>query len=194
MIPENSLSAQPMDSVYLTPDNFGIGPLIDYEQGGIALNDASQGLNVRPWSCFIGENGSDVVLQAEDDPPVTIFTQNGIEALSFCFDQNMRPCVAYVIGVTVYLRWFDSVPSAYVTTNFGSAIRDPRVCLDDKRDTQFALKSDIIFAYLKGDSLCFRQQRDRFNVEYVLETGLSTNIRLKNVGMTKGLRLQFELL
>lgn len=192
MIAEDRLSTIPVESEFLAPDNAGVDELVDFEQGGVALNDASQGLNVRPWKCFL--DGNNVMLQAESDPPVLIFTQSGIDYLSFCFDQNMRPCVTYRQGGSVYLRWFDSVPSQYVTTNFGTTLRDPRVCLDDKRNTQYALRSDIIFAYLRADMLCYRQQRDRFNIERILEVGIGSTARLSNVGMTRGLRLQFDLL
>lgn len=191
MIPGNALSSIDLPAALLSPDDMAGAPLIDYERGGVALNDASQGLQVRQWRCTV--DGANVNLQADEEAPTTIFSQPGIENISFTFDQLMRPAFAYTVGSTVYLRWYDSVPAAYVTTNYGTTIRDPRLCLDDKRATQYALSSDIIFAYLKGDSLCYRQQRDRFLTEYVLEVGLGAGIRLRNVGMTRGLRLQFDL-
>lgn len=192
MIPDNSLSAVELIAPLLSPDSSAVSPLIDYELGGVAINDVSQGLQVRPWRCFV--EGSTVSLQADSDTPTTIFTQAGIETISFTFDQLMRPAFTYVVASEVFLRWYDSLVAAYVTTSFGSAIRDPRLALDDKRRTQYALSSDIIFAYLRADTLCYRQQRDRFLIEYVLEVGLGPSVRLKNIGMSRGLRLQFELL
>jgi hypothetical protein len=44
---------------------------------------------------------------------------------------------------------------------------------------------------MRGTSLYYRQQRDRYEVEYLLKTGL--NAKLVRVGMNKGYRLQFML-
>lgn len=191
MINENRLSSIAVEADLVSPDNQGVGALYDYERGGVALSDPTRGLNVRDWVCFL--DGSDVKVQTDAEPPILIFTQAGIVSLSFCFDQNMRPCVTYETSAGVYLRWYDSAIPSYVTTAFGTGIRTPRVCLDDKRLTQFALKSDIIFAYIRGDALCYRQQRDRFINEYILQHGIAGTIRLNNVGMNRVLRLQFDL-
>jgi len=191
MLPENRLSSVAITADFLPPDDQGVGPLFDWERGGIALNDPSQGLNVRVWKCFV--DGSDVRVQAEPDPSIVIFSQAGIVSLSFCFDQNMRPCVTYETAGGVFLRWYDSAVTNYITTAWGPTIRSPRVCLDDKRLTQFALKSDIIFGYVRGEFLCYRQQRDRFNTERVLQGGVGPTVRLNNVGLTRTLRLQFYL-
>ncbi len=124
---------------------------------------------------------------------VRLFNQAGIVSLSFCFDQNMRPCVAYETSSGVFLRWYDSAVVNYVTTSWGATFRSPRVTLDDKRLTQFATRSDIIFAYIRGEFLCYRQQRDRFTTERVLQGGVGPNTKLNNVGMNRVLRLQFDL-
>ena len=89
-----------------------------------------------------------------------------------------------------------TLQNAYITTNVGELI-DPRLSFDDKRATQYGANGDIILAYLRsvGGSrgLYYRQQRDRFNTEYTLRTGLPNNTRLRAVGMNRGLRMQFEL-
>lgn len=193
VIPDNRLSSIPVPSEFLPPDDQGGNALIDYEMGGVALNDPSQGLLVKQWSCYIGENGMDVFLQAGSETPILVFSTGGIDSLSFTFDQNMRPAICYTAGDQVYLRWYDSLVASYVTTNFGGGIRDPRLSLDDKRNTQYALRSDIIFAYIKDDALCYRQQRDRFTIERTLEVGISNSLRLVGVGLSRGLRLQFDL-
>lgn len=191
MLPEDRLSSVAISADFLPPDDQGVGPLLDWERGGVALNDPSQGLNVRVWKCFV--TGADVAVQADSDPATVIFSQAGITALSFCFDQNMRPCVTYETPSGVFLRWYDSAVPGYVTTAWGPTLRSPRVTLDDKRLTQFALKSDIIFGYIRGEFLCYRQQRDRFNTERVLQGGVGTSLKLNNVGMNRVLRLQFDL-
>lgn len=191
MLPENRLSSVPFTADFLPPDDQGVGPLLDWERGGVALNDPSQGLTLRNWKCFV--DGSDVKVQADSDTPTVIFNQAGIVSLSFCFDQNMRPCVAYETPSGVFLRWYDSAVVNYVTTSWGPTYRSPRVTLDDKRLTQFATRSDIIFGYIRGEFLCYRQQRDRFTTERVLQGGVGSELKLNNVGMNRVLRLQFDL-
>lgn len=192
MLPGNTASSVAVPSEFLSPDDQVSSPLIDFERGGLALNDSSLGLNYQNWSCFVASNGLDVQVQPQSGAPITLFQQAGIETLAFTFDQNMRPCVVYQIGLNTFLRWYDSVPAAYVTTMF-SNMRDPKLALDDKRVTQLALNSDIIFAYITGSNLCYRQQRERFATERVLRTGLPASLGLKNVGMGRNLRLQFEI-
>lgn len=192
MLPGNVASTVAVPSEFTPPDDQVSSPLIDFERGGLALNDPSLGLNYQNWSCFIAPNGLDVQVRPGAGAAITIFQQAGIETLTFTFDQNMRPCVAYQIGLITYLRWYDSFAEAYVTTPY-SNIRDPKLTLDDKRITQLALNSDIVFAYISGTNLCYRQQRDRFNIERVIRTGLPASLGLKNVGMGRNLRLQFEI-
>lgn len=193
MLPQNRLSSVPATADLLAPDASAGALLTDWEMGGVALNDPTQGIAVRPWRCYLAANGLDVCVQSDPDLPQVIFSQAGILSLSFCFDQNMRPCVVYETVAGTFLRWFDSSAGAYVTTPWGTSYRNARVALDDKRPTQFALRSDIIFAYIRSGNLCYRQQRDRFTVERVLQTGISGKTRLVNMGMNKGLRFQFDL-
>jgi len=72
-------------------------------------------------------------------------------------------------------------------TNFGSSVSSPKLTMDDKRESQSA-SNDIIFAYVKSGSLYYRQQRDRFQTEYFLRSGVA---KLKKIGMNDKLRLQF---
>lgn len=191
MLPKNTHSAIAMPSLYLQPDDRVVTPFSDYELGGVALNDASRGLMVKVWHCWVDQ--FTVWLQAEGDgtEPIMLFQEFDLTEISFCFDQNMRYCVAYVQGGVMKLRWWDSIASAYVTTVF-TAARTPKLAMDDKRYTQLN-KSDMILAYIRDNKLCYRQQRDRFQNERVLRDDLYAGTRLKNIGMGKNLRMQFEL-
>lgn len=189
MIPANSLTSEPILGNYLFPDNLATSKTRDYELGGVALNDPSQGLRVQMWVCELV--GNNVVVYAESVPQTTLFTREGIEEISFTFDQNMNPAVAFVQNGVAWLWWFDSVPSEQVFTELGADYVTPRVCLDDKRKLQSGT-SDIILAYVRNENLYFRAQRDRFAVEYLLKSGVGGT--LVKVGMTDQRRLQFELL
>lgn len=190
MIPENRESSWPMNALYLAPDNDpGINLLVDYERGGIDVNDPSEGLRVKPWQFYF--DGDGIFCTAEDVVPFLILETTGVTELSGSFDQNMRPCVAYMKDNECHLNWWDTWTSSRQDDVFVEQ-RSPRLTLDDKRSSQFG-NSDVIFGYMRGQSLCYRQQRDRYTIERVLRTDLPEDIRLKNIGMMSNWRLKFNL-
>lgn len=189
MLPQNRASTVGVPGTILSPDINVTNYLEDFEKGGVAIGNATQGLLLRDWRLWL--DGSDVKLQADEDAPVVLFTTPGITELSLAFDQNMRPAIAYLNSEVMYLRWFDTVINAYRVDSFGVA-QNPRLALDDKRPEMLD-RSDIIMAYLRSGTLYYRQQRDRFTVERTLRTGLPLTTKLRNIGMGKNLRLQFEM-
>lgn len=192
MLPDNTASSIAIGGLYHEPDNFITTPLVDWERGGVALLDMSQGMLYQNWRCWL-RNGIEVALQADNmEEPIVLFSQPGITALAFCFDQNMHWAVAYVQDELMRLRWFDSAIQAYTTSVFPDALY-PKMTLDDKRPTQLA-GSDMILAYIRNGKLCYRQQRDRFGVEIVMRDVLYQGARIKSIGKNKGMRLQFEMI
>lgn len=197
MLPSNTPATFPMPGLFLSPEDRVPSALLDYERGGVAISDPSLGLDVQDWMCWYEE--LEVRASPVDGARTTLFTRVGVNYLSFAFDQNMRPVVAFTQDTTTYLWWYDGTVGAYVFTDFGSALITPRVALDDRRSA-FLSSSDVIFAYIRFDvstgsyALCYRQQRDRYTAERVLRTGLSERTRIKNIGMSVNLRLQFELI
>lgn len=194
MMPLDRLSTEPVYASYISPDT--IDPpnrLTDYELGGIALQDASQGLQVQIWTCRADGATGIVYLSAPVVPEIVLFTAPGISELSLAFDQNMRPFVAFVQGGQAKFRWYDTVLGANRITDLDVEDRSPKCCMDDKRPWQVAQgANDVILAYLRGDSMYYRQQRDRYEIERLLATGLEGK-RLLKVGMNEAMRLQFEL-
>lgn len=186
MIPQMRLSTTPQPAALLLPDP---QPRLTTSRarGGVALNDASQGLNVQTWT--LSTDGTSVTIEGETVPQSVLFTGTGITEVSLAFDQNMRPFVAFVDGGGAKYRWFDPVDSTTKITPIGAGVVTPRCCLDDFRPSQ-TNASDIILAYVRGGSLFYRQQRDRYLVEYPL--GLPAQA-LNFVGMGVNLRLQFEV-
>ena len=193
MIPEKRLSASVIPADYYEPDNVDPpSPLVDYELGGIALSDPSAGLKARLWTGYADGKTGNVYLYTQGVFDTLIFSAPGITEFSFTFDQNMRPFIAYVQDGRAKYRWYDTVLGENRITELDPLDYSPRCCLDDKRPWQTAQgANDVILAYMRGDSLYFRQQRDRYEVEYLLKSGLSA--RLLRVGMNKGYRLQFLL-
>lgn len=172
------------------PDDQRSSGAEDYEEGGIAIQDSSAGSMGWRWHCYA--DSQNILVQRDGSAPVALFSNPGIVELAFAFDQNMRPNVAYSLANDrVYLRWFDSQAQQYATTDLGPA-KYPRMSLDDKRASQ-ASNSDVILAYLRDGSLYYRLQRDRYGTEYMAATGLASTVRLRNIGLGKNLRFQFEL-
>lgn len=190
MLPENTYSTIPLAGLYLPPDDLVITPLVDYEDGGVGIQDASQGLMGYTWRCWL-DNQLDIKLQRVGLPAITLFQQTDVTELALAFDQNMRWAVAYIHEGILKLRWYDTTASGYVTTVF-AASKNPKLALDDKRVRQSS-NSDIIMAYIRDNNLCYRQQRERFTVERILRANMFPNTKLKNIGMSRNLRLQFEL-
>lgn len=192
MLPQNTSSLIPIPGAFLSPDDKVSSFTTDWERGGIAVGDASQGLQVQNWKAWM--LGQYFMLQADNqDEPVALFTYSGAVSMSFCFDQNMRPAVVFVVtNGHMHLRWFDTAINNYRIDDLGVG-RNARLALDDKRSTQSST-SDMILGYVEGRSLCYRQQRDRFQIEYVVRSDLPTNATLRNIGMGKNWRFQFEVL
>jgi len=192
MIPDYRLSTTSSPADFLGGRALVGNKLLDYETGGIGLNDASQGIDVQIWrGRYIG---LDIVLDVPDNPeilPITVLTIAGssITEFSFTFDQLMNPIVAYVQGGESKLNFYDSSVSAYVTVNYGTSVSNPRLSFDDKRDSQLS-ESDVIFAYIENNSLYFRAQRDRFLTAYLLQTGVK---KLQKIGMNVALEMQFNV-
>ncbi len=68
--------------------------------------------------------------------------------------------------------------------------RTPRCTHDDKRPRQSPV-ADIVLAYLRGGALYARQQRDRYQVEYLLDPGPHNGLAW--VAMGRNLRLHFGM-
>ena len=191
-LPEDTYSSLAVSSLFLPPDDQAGGSLItDYELGGVALNDPSLGLRVKTWRAWFDKSDGWVYLQGGSDTPIQLLQDSSITELSLAFDQNMNVALAYMAGETCKLYWYDSLIEDYTTTTFAGA-RSPRVALDDKRPVLLG-SSDVILAYIRAGTLYYLQQRDRYTVEYELRTDIPDSQRLRNIGMNRNLRMQFEI-
>ncbi|WP_444919127.1 hypothetical protein [Microbulbifer sp. JMSA003] len=189
-LPDNTLSSEPLPSPFIGGAARPVRDLIDYESGGIALQDPSEGLQYQIWRARILNDGAEIVLDAPEVAEFTLISGTEITEVSLAFDQNMRPVVAYVEAGMAKLYWYDSSQGQQVTTEWPGIIT-PRLTLDDKRPLQSSA-NDVIFAYLQGGNLVCRQQRDRFETEYLLQENVSSPGLIK-VGMNRQFRLQFLL-
>lgn len=214
-MPGEVLSGDPAVGEILSPDDrFSYNcPWIDYERGGVAVGDPSQGHDVQTWRlrgipasppskpltpCFrydgqrVGSwNG--LVLDVPDNPGIALrrlWPVANVREVSLAFDQNMRPAAAFMDGSLAKLYWYDSTQQRSVVLDF-PGMQSPRLCLDDKRVTQTA-SSDILLIYIDRWAVRMRRQRDRFQQEYILKRDSGVR-RLGRVGMGSNWRLHIEL-
>lgn len=163
---------------------------VDHEDGGIALNDSSKGMLYQRWRARLFDSRTEhsvVKLSAPNTPEFVILEAPNISEISFTFDRNMRLVLAYVQAGVAKMSWYDTLLPGQVTTTLGEGIITPRVSLDDKRDSQSSI-ADVILAYIRDGNLYYRQQRDRYQIERLLKTGVKPLIK---IGMGRGMRFQF---
>jgi hypothetical protein len=195
-LPNNSLSDIGVMSTFLQPDALGRSDsLVDYEKGGIALNDPSQGLMVQDWRVRALNASSEIrVSAAPYDVEVAILSASNITEVSLAFDQNMRPSVAYIEDGQAKLYWYDSVAEASIVTILAADVTSVFLTLDDKRAVGALLNyNDVLLFYVRSGNLYYRQQRDRFAIERLLALLPIPNLRLRKCGMATGLRVQIQL-
>lgn len=200
MLPTPIPSNPTLWSSYIPPDGRDITALDDWQLGGIGISNPSQGLEVQFWYLQVivdtGFNGS-FWLSAPNTPPVLLFTRPGATWGRLSFDQNMHPIIAFsdVSGSCLY--WFDPVANNNVFFYFDptDTVSQPCVSLDDKRAISTRSgTSDIILTYVRSGDLCYRVQRDRFQVEYTYIVNIDQQIpnpQMWKVGMNELYRLQF---
>lgn len=191
-LPQNVLSTpRAVGAAFLPPRNIRKLPTVDYELGGVAIQDPSLGLRYQVWKGEIV--GSDIVLSAPTVAPFVAFTAAGITEFQFTFDQNMQPFIAFMVdGEIAKYRWFDTTVASFVVTTLPADSYSVRCALDDKRAMQTP-NSDVILTYLRGGSVYYRQQRDRYLTERSLKSGYGNHV-IGAFGMNRVFRLQWQIL
>lgn len=191
MLPKHKLSSisQPDDWLYAYPTDYS--PLIDYEMGGVELNDPSQGLDSTLWKLELNKQTGELKLGKHGEDGEVLLTDKAIKKVSLAFDLNARPAYVLEYDNHVKFTYYDTVTSQNVTVNF-DGVRSPYITLDDRR-VENSAGSDILFCYIKGQQLCVRYQRDRYTVEHILHDLPHDNYMLERVGMAVNLRILFEL-
>jgi hypothetical protein len=192
MLPDNTLTEIDRAS-FLPPRNKPQKPTATWELGGIALSDTSEPFEYY-WYGYV--KGKAIYLQRSGAEPIAVLAFAGdVTEMSFSFDQNMRPTIAYVENGVAKLYWYDASAAKNVLTLYPN-ITNPRLSLDDKRKFNIG-NSDIIFAYVTDyNRLCYRLQRERYSSEHVLLTDTTKSdekpLILVKTGMSRDNRFLFE--
>jgi hypothetical protein len=190
MIPDGVLSTEIISAGFLYPRGTPRRPLVDYEYGGVDIQDGTRGLRVKVWK---GEYiDGQIVLSAEGVPPTPVLTVAGVEEFQFTFDRNMNVFIAYQLtNGFCNFYWFDSLVSNFVTTTLPLGTITPRCAHDDNRDLE-TTSSDIILAYVISGNLYYRQQRERYQIQHLLAENVAPN-GLVQIGLNRVMRFQFQL-
>lgn len=138
-----------------------------YELGGIALSNVSRDLDSFVWKAWT--DGSTIYLNRIDtDVVIEVLDDINIKELDLTFDQNMKICIVYTSEDITKMYWYDTFEGKQVTTVYPPEVQRPRVSLDDKRRFNIS-NSDIIFVYQREGFLCYRVQRDKYLIEYIID-------------------------
>lgn len=193
MLPDSVLSTQVVYAPFAFPRNIPKSALLDFEYGGVAIQDPSKGLRVKVWRAeYVG---NEVVVSADGVVPTTVLIVDNVVELGFSFDTNMKPFVCYTTeNGDASFFWFDTVTNGNVTTTLATGSHSLRCAHDDTRNTQVRLgRSDVILAYVRNKSLYFRAQRERYQTEHLLTSNLTEGAKLLQVGLNQQLRFQFRV-
>jgi len=193
-IPQNALSLGASPAPLLAPDSEGrASRIVDLELAGVELQQGQQGLRVRDWRLELV--GNDIRMSKRSEITfTTVITEAGITQVSLAFDQNMNYAVAYVALNVAKMRWFDATIPGFTTLTLPADASSPFLSMDDKRDMATSgNRNDVILAYIRGNRLVYRQQRDRYLTERTLAWFEGASVSINKMGMNRSLRLQFEI-
>lgn len=190
MMPNDSLSQTAQKYRWRGLDQDDPTELLDYEEGGIGVKDISKGLEYQLWMfSYIGMNA--YVTAPNQSAPTLLFTlTNEIQEIRGCFDQNMAPFAIYKAANQYHYWWFDTVTNAYIFSDLPNGVDSVACTLDDKRQFN-STNSDILLFYTNNNNLYMRRQRDRYQNEMLLKSGVGG--KLVKVGMNGIERLQFKM-
>lgn len=186
MLPENRISSFKNKLSFLTP-NKSSETVNDYELGGVDIQDNSQGFTYL-WECFYEEGW---ITLRNSEHTIKWLEVGNVSRVGLAFDTNLQPVVTYVAGGEVFLHWFDTVIQDFTTTSYGVDTKSPQLSLDDVRQINSS-NADVIFAYVRNSKVYYRQQRDRYGLEYFVGD-VPDGLTLVQIGMTKGYRFQFKV-
>lgn len=193
MIPFNSLSPAPIAGDFLPPRSYDTVRTRSRERGGVDVQDISQGNDYQDWEAYWDPDSLSIKLRSLGNAREYTLVSGlvDIEALSFCFNSNLDWNLVYKETDEDWrFTYYSTTAQQRVTEMLAPDVVTPKLFLDIKTITMTG-EADAILTYVRGTSLCYRQQRDRFEIEHVLKTGLRSGSEIRRFGMSTTNRLQW---
>lgn len=106
-----------------------------------------------------------------------LFNTPTMDVMSASFDQLGRPIVFFDSGPQLLLWWFDPIVEDTVISQFADGL-SPYATFDMRYDAPNA-NSDVLVFYIRDGAIYYRQQRDRYEVEY--ETPVTSDLNAKKI-------------
>lgn len=152
-------------------------------------------VTVANWVYNYSPTSGQLVVYKEGDPTdeYTILENLfKVSEISFTFDKQMLPIVAYIQEKVCKIYFFDSSLNTYNTIEIPEAVT-PKVALNSIR-TFHIEDSNVVLGYVKNEKLlCIRLQQDRYSKEIVVKE-FANKIKLFNIGYADTNRFQYEVL
>lgn len=188
MIPETGWGKARICSMYLPPVTKSTARNTSVEIGPVQVGDLSGGLRSATWNIQVTDDFN-VIISADDfETQVALFTERGISNVSFTFNVEGYPVIAYELHGCVVIRQYNN--GVYEATKLGIGSR-PKVHLD-LRSLGTESISDVVVAYTNGDKVYTRSMKDGWNEVY---TGIRVPIGsfIQSFGMTIDHRMQLSI-
>lgn len=179
-------SSKPVTSTFIVPQRHHTN--MDFELGGLAVQDGSLGLTYQLWSSVYSDGR--IILRPKEGAPY-LFDSGACIEHSFTFDQNMNTCIVWNSDASkpTKLNWYDPLIGDQVTWDLPAHYDNPYVVLDDHREFRRG-DSDILLVYIYQGKLRYRLQRERYLQEHIISDAL--NRKLTQAGMTRNYRFRFR--
>ena len=189
MIPGNFISLTLDPKPFKSPESKPYDPISQLIRGGTRIGYGSDGRDVKDYLVELFTDGLINITDTTSNQIVYTKTLVNTKTISATFDNNMNVVLCYQLLDTSNLHYFDLESNKYITKVVNNTT-SCKVCIDDIRLINNA-NSDIIFGYTKDDNLYYRQQRDKYDIERLIDP--CQGKRLLRLGQTENNRLQFEL-
>lgn len=166
---------------------------VDFEDGGVALNDTSKGLRYQVWRADIQARARIELTALTTKQKETVYTATGdrVTDISFTFDGNMNPILAFVEDGVPKIKWYDSSEQAMVVTDLAEGVKSPKVFNDEKRQ-YFQSDAEVLLVYIRDKALYYRLFRERFTIERLIANDITTDT-IDKVAMLTNYRVGIAL-
>lgn len=122
---------------------------------------------------------------------VRLYPPSKPTSVDAAYDQLNRLWIGYVCDGLGYLWWYDSLPAQFVTLPIGPAEQMFLLMDDVRKSALLGQNSTVVLFYTRAGVLYYRDQQDRFGVEYAYVT--LGNRYVEQIGMNTTYRVVVKL-